>query len=96
MTEFRRVLFRSHPALLEGDLKPILENHPHLLAYTRSTSDEQLAILINLAKHPTTFKLPQDLQGELLLSNLSERGPLEAKMVFAPYEVRILKLGQST
>jgi oligo-1,6-glucosidase len=89
-------LRHAHPALLEGDLKPILENHPHLLAYTRSTSDEQLAILINLAKHPSTFKVSPQLQGELLLSNLPNRGPLEAKMVFAPYEVRILKLGQST
>lgn len=89
-------LRHAHPALREGDLVPILENHPHLLAYTRSTAEERLAILINLAKHPTIFKLPQDLQGELLLSNLHDRGPLEAKMVFAPYEVRILKLGQST
>jgi oligo-1,6-glucosidase len=89
-------LRHAHTALREGDLVPILENHPHLLAYTRSTPEERLVILINLAKHPTTFKLPQDLQGELLLSNLPDRGPLEAKMVFAPYEVRILKLGQST
>ncbi len=89
-------LRQKHEALRSGSLTPILESHPHLLAYTRSTAEETLVILINLAKHPATFKYPEGEGSTLLLSNYPDRGPMMTKMVFAPYEVRILKLGQST
>jgi oligo-1,6-glucosidase len=88
-------LRHEHAALRTGSLTPILQNHPHLLAYARSTAEETLVILINLAKHPTTFKYPEGEGSTLLLSNYPDRGPMMTKMVFAPYEVRILKLGQS-
>lgn len=86
----------QHAALRNGTLTPILEHHPHVLAYTRTDGEETVAILINLAKHPTTFKYPEGEGSTLLLSNYPDRGPMMAKMVFAPYEVRLLKLGQST
>lgn len=86
-------IHHDHPVLTFGTVEPVLRNHKQILGFLRQDEREILLFLFNLSPRPATFKAPETWQeGTLLLSSYPESGPLFAKMVFAPYEARLIQV----
>jgi len=85
---------QTHPALRTGSITPMLENHKQILAFTREEDDEKLMVFINMSDKPALFKLNNTLKMDTQLCNYPNYGPMVTKMVFRPYEARIVKLSE--
>lgn len=86
-------LFKSHDVWTFGSFKPYLIKHKQMIVFERSTAKDCFIVLINLSKKAAMFKPESEwLEAELRLTNRFNSGPMEAKMVFAPYECRVLQV----
>lgn len=84
-------LYKSDETFAFGDVIPYLEKHKELLAFERVGSNRYL-VLINLSKHIIHFALDEQyLMSECVIRNYDD-SPLLAKMIFRPYEARVLKI----
>jgi len=82
-------LRKTHPAILDGDLRFYLEDSDQLLAYTRSCDGQTLLVIANKSDLPAEFTLPQELANcawQPVLMNYPEETP-DAPM--KPWECRI-------
>ncbi len=88
-------LRRTSPALTEGALKFYLEDHPQILAYTRTCPEETLLIVANYSGKPAEFTLPEELMGKKftpILSNMDTPLAPETDKTLAPWEVCVYSL----
>lgn len=86
-------LFKSNDVWTFGTFKPYLRTHKQMIVFERSNEKDCFIVLINLSKKAAMFKPEHEwLEAELRLSNRLVSGPMEIKMVFAPYECRILQV----
>jgi glycosidase len=83
---------QTHSALRSGSFAPYLKTHKQILAYTREDENERFLILINLDDKPALFKADDYKEMKTQLCNYPTYGPMDNKMVFRPYEARIVKL----
>ena len=83
---------QTHEALLNGSYAQIMEAHPQILAFIRETDSEKLLVMINLDNKPATFKADNYTQMKTQLCNYPTYGPMVKKMVFRPFEARIIAL----
>ncbi len=83
---------QTHPALRTGEFKPIMESHKQILAYLREDAEESYLILINLDDHVALFKSDNYKMMRTKVCNYPTYGPMDKKMVFRPYEARIVQL----
>lgn len=70
MLHFTRRLIelrRQSEALLRGRYRA-LDGSPDVLAFARETHGERLVVVLNLGFNPRTWKLPAELEGEVVLS----------------------------
>lgn len=87
------IAFRqSHEALRAGTFAPRYEAHKQLLAFVRENEEERFVILINLDNKPAMFKAEDYQQMRTRLCNYPTYGPMDKKMVFRPFEARIVEL----
>jgi alpha-glucosidase len=88
-------LRRQHPALRNGDFRPLDERPGHILAFQRTSRAESILVFLNFSAFERFYDLTDlDLKGaKLLLSSHSEQiskaGPDQLSL--APNEVLILK-----
>ena len=81
-------LRHSMEIVAEGEVKPLLEEHPDVFAYERTYSKESMIVVCNFFGRDTDVKL--DVNGyELLLSNYRDSKP-SSEMHLRPYESLVL------
>lgn len=84
-------LYQDHPLFAFGSFESALERHPQMIAYTRFDEHHTFLVLINLSPKVASFKAEETwFKASCVYHNRSTIGPMEPKMVFAPYETRIL------
>lgn len=83
----------QNEALIYGDYRLYLPDHPQLFVYSRRLGEERFVVIINLSKEFASADLPKNVQIEdwiLQLSNLNEYD-IHQHTIFAPYEARLYK-----
>ncbi|MET3682853.1 alpha-glucosidase [Alkalibacillus flavidus] len=81
-------LRKENHTLIYGQYDLMLEDHPHLFAYTRTLGNEQFLIITNLSEqYVETDILNQYDTPLLLLSNMNQMSN-----TFKPYEARLYRL----
>jgi len=59
------------PLLVDGDFTPLMEDDPHIWAYTRTSPDGSLLVIANCGRDPRTVDVGREWLGaDLLLGNL--------------------------
>jgi Glycosidases len=87
---------KSHPVVVYGKYKLILEESKEIFAYTRTLENEKLLVICNFTGNETRFTLEEPIEiktKELLISNydIDVSKPIE-EIELKPYEARIYKL----
>lgn len=81
-------LRKEYPVFVDGEFQMLWEQDEHIFAYTRTTKEEQLAVICNFFEQ--TIELPQtqkeDASWELLICNYKE---IDQPMILRPYEARM-------
>ena len=83
---------QSHAALRTGSYSPRYETHKQILAFARENEEERFLILINLDNKPAMFKADNYQFLRTRLCNYPTYGPMDKKMVFRPFEARIVEI----
>ena len=85
---------KTHPAILDGDLRFYLEDSDQLLVYTRSCARQTLLVIANKSDLAAAFALPEKLAGHTwkpeLMNYLGDAPVVDAPM--KPWECRIYSL----
>lgn len=89
-------LRKENPAIYEGDLRFLLEDHPHMLVYLRSCQEQTLLILCNKSGLRVPKTLPAEISAhrwKRLLTNRENTAPsLEENRPWLPWEAEIYSL----
>jgi oligo-1,6-glucosidase len=61
------------PILMDGDFTPLMEDDPHIWAYTRTGPSEKLLVVVNCAREARTVEIgPEWIGADLVLGNLPD------------------------
>lgn len=87
-------LRKEHPAVVEGDLRFVLEDMEQILAYERVCEKEHLLVLANRSGEPCRIRLPEEWRGKanLLLTNVDTPAAYGDTMDFLPWETAVYQL----
>ena len=87
---------KEYPAIIDGDLKFELDDHPHIIMYTRNTENETLLVIANFSSDKVAMEIPEDIKSkkwERVLTNYSDATPsLERNDQWMPWEAEVYKL----
>jgi len=86
---------QTHPAILDGDVNFCDNDHPQVLAYTRSCARQTLLVIANKSDEPTAFTLPQELKEhrwKLELSNYAGEDKGIDRDSWQPWECAVYSL----
>lgn len=77
--------------ITDGDYHLLLENHPKLFVYTRSTETEKLVVINNFYGEDVAFNVPEEIKGvegkaQLILTNYENSSDTLTNMTIRPYE----------
>lgn len=89
-------LRQEYPVIVYGIYDLILDDHEQIYAFTRTSEDGQLLVILNFSKETPIFELPAAISfkdKELLISNY-EVDPAEEidQFTLRPYEARVYNL----
>ena len=74
-----------------GDVEPLDQKNPSVLAYRRVYEGEEIYVVSNFYGNEVTWKCEKDLsEFEVLLSNYKDKKIEENKLTLRPYESIIL------
>lgn len=81
-------LRKKYDIIVQGDYKPLLDNHQQVFAYTRNWHDEKLLVVNNFYGEEVTvhFNFEQVEKVEILLSNYTDSSTTIDEVVLRPYE----------
>jgi multiple sugar transport system ATP-binding protein len=81
-------LRKAEPIVVHGVYTPWLEDHPQIVAYTRTLADQRLIVLANFTGQPVSTDLPAALNiaGRNLIATHYARSALQHAVTLAPYE----------
>ena len=89
---------REEPAIIDGDLQFLLEDHQDLIVYLRRCARQTLLIVANKSGKTVPFPMPEELKGNLWerkLTNLADTQPaLETGRSLLPWELEIYELAR--
>lgn len=83
---------KDHPAILDGDLKFYLQDHPDVLMYTRSCARETLLIIANKSDNRVDIEIPEELEDrkrKRILSNREDLAPSTNRTQWEPWECEV-------
>jgi len=87
---------REHPAILDGDLEFLLEDHPQVIMYLRRCTQETLLVIANLSGETPEVELPRQVrehQWRRILTNREETLPsLDSRACWLPWEAEVYTL----
>ena len=87
---------KENPAILDGDLQFILEDHPQLVIYTRQCARQKLLIVANFSNDTVTEALPEAITGrkwDRLLGNY-DTAPTVETQAWQPWQAEIYELSE--
>ena len=87
---------KENPAILDGDLQFILEDHPQLVIYTRQCARQKLLVIANFSNDAVTEALPEAITGRKwsrLLCNY-DTAPTVETQVWKPWQAEIYELSE--
>lgn len=86
-------LRKENPAIYEGGLEFLLEDHPAMLVYLRECKEQTLLFVCNKSSESVPFELPESVAAKSwkrLLSNREQTAPsLASRRVWLPWEAEI-------
>jgi oligo-1,6-glucosidase len=98
---YYRALIRmrqEHPAIIDGEMEFLLEDHPQVFMYLRHCARETLLIVINYSDKATPVILPEKIRGccwKRELSNREDTVPsLHGREEWLPWEAEIYSLAR--
>ncbi|MBC2579504.1 alpha-glucosidase [Clostridium sp. DJ247] len=83
---------KENSVVVYGNYDLILEEHPHIYAYTRTGDNEKLLVICNFTENNTIFQLPNNVvynTKKLLISNYNVDSDDLEKLELKPYEARV-------
>ena len=87
---YRRLiaLRRELPIIVEGRYAPLLEEHPAVMAYTRTLGDQRLLVVGNFAATTVAIEVPASVRGRLspLIFNYAPVAEIGPVLTVKPYE----------
>lgn len=91
-------LRQEYPVIVYGIYDLILDNHEQIYAFTRTSDDDRLLVILNFSAETPVFKLPAEIKfsrHNLLISNY-EVDPAERieQFTLRPYEARVYQLAE--
>ena len=95
---YRRLiaLRKELPVIVEGDYALIEDTDPQIYAFTRTSADDRLLVVLNFGAGRPAFSLPAELDGSaasLLLANYPQADPIDlAGLVLRPWEAQVHRL----
>jgi alpha-glucosidase len=88
---YRRILYarNNSKALQEGEYQPLETTHNTVLAFRRTSGEQQVFCLQNMTGEAGLIELDQTFNGKVLFSNCDRQGEivLTGKVTLLPYEV---------
>jgi oligo-1,6-glucosidase len=86
-------LRHSEPAVVDGDFRMLLPDHPSVYAYERRLDEQCLRVYANLSDEPVTEVLPQGWdEWQLLLANVPEASGATAGPTLSAWEARVYRV----
>lgn len=87
-------LRKQEPALLGGEIRFLLPEHPALFVYLRQANTQQVIVCVNLTDQFIDAKLPASIckKGKCLLTNQTRYDQLQQKMTFAPFDGYVIQI----
>ncbi|MGD7023707.1 glycoside hydrolase family 13 protein [Rossellomorea vietnamensis] len=79
---------QSNESLIYGDIEPLLEDHPTIIAYKRKMNEEAVYCYFNFSSEEQSIK-PAPSYDEVLLNNYQEEVP-ESEFILKPYQALLL------
>ncbi len=88
-------LRKENPALIYGEYRPFLEEHPALFVYLRVLNGVKFLVLLNFSEHTIDFKCPEFKYSKLKLILSNYRSAINENIhhVIRPYAARVYKFG---
>lgn len=87
---------REHPAVIDGDLRFLLDGHKELLVYLRECAEQTMLVVLNYSDKSVVFDIPDELQGKTwrcLLTNKKGTIPsMNADRALIPWEAEVYEL----
>jgi oligo-1,6-glucosidase len=84
-------LRRKLPVVVHGRYTSYLDEHPKIMAYTRSADGTVLLVVANFFATPVTIEVPVELRGRwtFLAGSVDTPADLQAALTLAPYEASV-------
>lgn len=87
---------REHPAVIDGDFRFLLYDHPRIVMYLRKCARETLLVVTNFSDDPVKVEIPEELKAykwRRVLTNREETSPsLEGREEWLPWEAEVYTL----
>lgn len=83
---------QEHPAIVEGDLRFLLEDHSQIIMYLRECEKETLLIIANYSSEKVSLQLPEVVSAgrwQRIITNLKETSPSIDGRDLLPWEVEV-------
>jgi oligo-1,6-glucosidase len=89
---------REDPAIIDGDLRFLLEDDERIIMYTRRCARQTLLVIANYSSETVQVALPEEIAGSKWTRRLHNKGnvtpSLEAHRALLPWEVEIYELAR--
>ena len=89
---------REDPAIIDGDLQFLLEDHQDLVVYLRRCARQTLLVIANLSGNTVPFPIPEELKQNAWLRRLTNRNDTAPSLAHSrdlfPWEVEIYELAR--
>ena len=89
-------LRKENPVIVYGRYEPILNDHEEIYAFTRTSEDDRLLVILNFRKQTPLFTLPSDVRFSdktLLISNYAVEAREDIRQfTLRPFEARVYRL----
>ncbi|MDN4526880.1 glycoside hydrolase family 13 protein [Fictibacillus fluitans] len=95
---YRRLiqLRKENEIIVYGNYDLLLEEHPHIYAYSRTLGGEKLLVMLNFSDERPVFEMPEEMEfsdHELMISNYEVHAEESIQTVeLKPYEARVYRL----
>lgn len=88
---------KDYPAILDGDLEFLLEEHPQLVVYLRSCEEQTLLVVVNMGSEHVTAQLPEQITTQIwkrVATNFEENPCDVTETEWRPWQAEIFVLEQ--
>ncbi len=90
-------LRKEHPAIIEGNLEFYLNDHPHVIMYTRKCEKETLLVIVNNSSETVSFELPEEFKNvkwnRILANRENSACTLDGAKEILPWNAEVYTIG---